>query len=122
MQQLIAASLPSLSLVVVAGVGPFLGTGGYDWHDVFVDRMPKNPKAKFITAKMFAPVGRDGEILSYPPVHAHHVHYSLDHVQVSETPPPPSRARHTCPFPPSLTFALLTWRTFKKNASPQNKK
>jgi hypothetical protein len=62
-------------------MGPFLGRGGYDWHSGGIHNVPRNPKAKFITAKMFAPVLPDGRILGYPPVHTHHVHYSLDSVQ-----------------------------------------
>jgi hypothetical protein len=66
---------------VFSRVGPMVGRGGYDWHSGGVQHYPRNPKGKFITAKMFAPVTEEGEILSYPPVHAHHVHMGLDAVQ-----------------------------------------
>lgn len=66
---------------IFSRVGPMVGRGGYDWHSGGVQHMPRNPKGKFITAKMFAPITEDGEILSYPPVHAHHVHMGLDAVQ-----------------------------------------
>ncbi len=61
--------------------GPLLGEGGYDWHFVSINPMPRSRKAKFITAKMFAPVTRAGAILGYPPVHAHHVHMILDSIR-----------------------------------------
>ena len=62
-------------------VGPHIGRGGYDWFNGGIHHVPRNPDAKFITAKMFAPITPDGRILGYPPVHTHHVHYSLDSVQ-----------------------------------------
>jgi hypothetical protein len=65
---------------IFARFGPFIGRGGYDWHNAGIHHVPRNPKAKFITAKMFAPVAEDGRILGYPPIHAHHVHMNLDGV------------------------------------------
>ena len=62
-------------------VGPFVGTGGYDWHSGGVHPVPRSDRAKFITANMFAPIAEDGRILSYPPVHTHHCHNEMDGVQ-----------------------------------------
>jgi hypothetical protein len=62
-------------------VGPFVARGGYDWHDGGIHHVPRNPNAKFITAKMFAPITPDGRILGYPPIHAHHVHMGIDDIQ-----------------------------------------
>ena len=67
---------------VFTRVGPLVGTGGYDWHEVILDNMPRHTEnVSFVTAKMFAPVTENGTILGYPPVHAHHVHMILDSIR-----------------------------------------
>uniref|UniRef100_A0A7S2Z7S4 Uncharacterized protein n=1 Tax=Chloropicon laureae TaxID=464258 RepID=A0A7S2Z7S4_9CHLO len=62
-------------------LGPFVGSGGYDWHQAFVHPLPRPPKAKFITGKLTAPVSQSGEILGYPPIYPHHVHMKVNGVE-----------------------------------------
>jgi len=61
-------------------IGPMVGTGGYDRHDVHVTPLPHPKKAKFITGKVAAPVYEDGEIAGYPPLHTHHIMVGFDGV------------------------------------------
>jgi len=62
-------------------VGPFVGSGGYDWHQAFVHPLPKPPKAKFLTGKLAAPVTISGDIIGYPPIYSHHVHTKVNGIE-----------------------------------------
>ncbi|QDZ24722.1 hypothetical protein HOP50_14g72580 [Chloropicon primus] len=65
-------------------LGPYVGTGGYDWHQTYVHPLPNmSSKAKFLTGKLCGPVSMTGEFLGYPPIYSHHVHTKvngLEHV------------------------------------------
>lgn len=61
-------------------VGPFFGTGSYDWHDVLYNN-PTNLKeamqkeqSMFITGSYIAVVDEKGVPYPYPPIHLHHIH------------------------------------------------
>ena len=58
---------------VIYRIGPMVGIGGYDKHDVSIDRLPFPSKAKFITGKLMAPVYENGELAGFPPLHSHHI-------------------------------------------------
>lgn len=62
-------------------LGPFVGSGGWDTHQVYVHPLPKPSKAKFITGKLTAPVTMDGEVIGYPPIYSHHVHTKVNGVE-----------------------------------------
>ena len=53
-------------------MGPMVGIGGYDRHEITVLNLPHPSKAKFLTGKMMAPVYKNGEIAGFPPLHSHH--------------------------------------------------
>jgi hypothetical protein len=61
-------------------LGPFVGVGGSDWHQVWVHPLPPPEKAKFITGKMAAPVDEHGTILGHPPLYSHHTHVDFSGV------------------------------------------
>ncbi len=60
--------------------GPMVGTGGSDWHQVWLTPLPTPARARFITGKMAAPVDARGAILGHPPIYAHHVHVEFNGV------------------------------------------
>ncbi len=62
-------------------VGPFVGTGGGDWHQVWLHPIPHPERARFITGKMAAPVDARGNFLGHPPIYSHHVHVETNGVQ-----------------------------------------
>ncbi|QDZ23632.1 hypothetical protein HOP50_11g61720 [Chloropicon primus] len=61
-------------------IGPLIGVGGYDRHEVNIKPLPHPNKAKFITGKMMAPVLENGDIAGFPPIHTHHIMASFSGV------------------------------------------
>ena len=58
---------------IIYRIGPMVGIGGYDKHEVTVMNLPHPRKAKFVTGKVMAPVYENGELAGFPPLHAHHM-------------------------------------------------
>ena len=58
---------------IIHRVGPMVGIGGYDRHEVSIVNLPQPQKAKFLTGKFMAPVYQNGELAGFPPLHAHHM-------------------------------------------------
>ena len=58
---------------IIYRVGPMVGIGGYDRHEVSIVNLPQPHKAKFLTGKFMAPVYQNGELAGFPPLHAHHM-------------------------------------------------
>ena len=58
---------------IIHRIGPMVGIGGYDRHEITVLNLPHPHKAKFFTGKMMAPVYKNGELAGFPPLHSHHV-------------------------------------------------
>lgn len=65
-------------------VGPFHGTGGYDWSTVdnLVDvgdlgkHLQSNGGKLYVVGTVVRPIREDGTPLAFPPVHVHHLHLS----------------------------------------------
>ena len=58
---------------IIHRIGPMVGIGGYDKHEVTVMNLPHPRKAKFVTGKVMAPVYENGEFAGFPPLHTHHM-------------------------------------------------
>ena len=64
-------------------IGPFKSTGNYDWwqfawDDVlqFKEKLKSAPDGLHVLNHFSGPVDAEGEVLSFPPIHIHHVHIS----------------------------------------------
>ena len=66
-------------------IGPMVGMGGSDWHQVWLHPIPHPEQAKFITGKVTGPVDERGNFLGHPPIYSHHVHVEVNGVQVRQT-------------------------------------
>lgn len=66
--------------VTIERIGPFAGTGGYDWSvpqellDVGMLKDRMNGKNWTLVGGMVAPITPNGTIIGYPPIHIHHAH------------------------------------------------
>ena len=68
----------------VERVGPFISTGGYDWHDFVYSQsgilwnLLQNTTL-FFNAALAAPIYKNGTIIENPPIHIHHTHITTSH-------------------------------------------
>jgi len=65
----------------VTRLGPFTTTGGYDWLQVGWDDifglgkvLEGHPEGVFLVEQFMSPVFENGSMISYPPIHIHHMH------------------------------------------------
>lgn len=68
-------------------VGPFVGTGGGDWHRLQVpDAFGLEDEESYaaVTAQYLAPIdAATGHVLPYPPIHVHHANLNVRHVSTN---------------------------------------
>ena len=69
-------------LWMISRVGPFQGTGGFDWHDVlqadaFDLKATLQQAPLYLTGAFSGMRGEDLAVIGYPPVHLHHSHIQI---------------------------------------------